>query len=70
MEKKARISKWLVLCVIIISLGLLFGFVQGTVFIFWFLAILNLFFGPVCLILYLIEVKNGVFANTEEDSEI
>ena len=66
-EKKVQISKWLVLLVVLVSCYVMAGFASGMDHMFWFLAIMNLVFGPACLIFYLIEVKKGVFAYTEEE---
>jgi len=64
-EKKNRISKYLVVMVIIVSFVILWGFTTGVTGVVWFLAIFNLLFGPCCLFFYLLEVKRGVFKNID-----
>lgn len=54
--------------VVILAIFMLVGFVMGISALFWVLAIFNIVCGPVCFILYLIEVKRGVFA-TEIEGE-
>lgn len=52
--------------VIILSILILWGFTVGNAPVFWILAIFNLICGPLCLVLYLREVRHGVFADHED----
>lgn len=60
-----KIGNFFAVIVVILAILLLVGFTIGNAMLFWVLAILNLICGPVCFILYLIEVKRGVFAVEE-----
>lgn len=54
-----------ILCVIMtILLGI--GFITGSSWYFWMMAIINLTCAPICFIFYLIEVKKGIFADRAE----
>jgi hypothetical protein len=54
--------------VIITAIVLMVGFITGQSWLAWGLGILNIVFGPVCLILYLIEIKKGVFKDDGADA--
>lgn len=53
--------------VLIISILILYGFATGFSGVIYVLAAANLICGPLCLVLYLMEVKKGVFKADEED---
>ena len=67
-DKNNRIENIFSVVVVIISLLILYGFTVGNTPIFYFLIIANFVCGPICLVLYLIEIKRGVF-RVEEDEE-
>jgi len=48
---------------VIIAIGVL----QGANWLLWGMGILNIVFGPVCLVLYLLEIRKGVF-NEDKDA--
>ncbi len=54
------------LVVFVLAIFILIGFTTANSALFWILAIFNLLCGPVCLILYLMEVRRGVFASDKE----
>jgi len=55
--------------VVIVAALLLYGFYAGSELVIYALVAINLVSGPLCLILYLREVKRGVFA-AEEGNEL
>ncbi len=56
--------------VLAVSILILYGFVKGASSLMYLLAIANLICGPICLVMYLIEVKKGVFKTDEKDEEM
>ena len=56
--------------VLAISIFVLLGFANGATSMMYFLVIANLICGPLCLILYLIEVKKGIFKTNDEEDDI
>lgn len=66
-EKKHKIGNILAVITVLVSILVPLGFLAGTEILFWFLIIVNLLFGPCCLIAYLMEVKRGVFAYNEDE---
>ena len=69
-EVEAKYAKWskiLVFLVIVAGIIIGVGFVQGANWFGWLLAVINIVFGPACLIFYLLEIKHGVFK--EEEAE-
>jgi len=61
-----RMGNTFSLIVFILAICILIGFATANSALFWVLALFNLLCGPVCLIMYLAEVKRGVFSNDEE----
>lgn len=71
MEKKYnKIGNIFSIVVLAISIFVLYGFANGTSTMMYFLAIANLICGPLCLILYLLEVKKGIFKTDEENEQV
>lgn len=66
-EKKHKIGNILAVITVLVSILVPLGFLAGTEILFWFLIIVNLLFGPACLVAYLMEVKRGVFAYNEDE---
>lgn len=66
-EKKHKIGNILAVITVLVSILVPLGFLAGTEILFWFLIIVNLLFGPTCLVAYLMEVKRGVFAYNEDE---
>ncbi len=66
-QAKNRLGTIAAILVIVISIIILAGFSYGATPVLWILSIINLISGPTCFILYLREVKKGVFENKEEN---
>ena len=66
-EKKNKVGNILAIIVLVASCLLPLGFAVGTEVLFWVLIVINLLFGPVCFIGYLMEVKRGVCAYDDGD---
>lgn len=65
-NKYNRIGNFFTILVLIIAVIIGAGFIYGGSYAIWILSIANILCGPICLILYLIEIKKGVFSNKEE----
>lgn len=67
MEKSYnKTGNFFAVIVVILAVLILAGFVVGSSALFWLLAVLNLVTGPICFVLYLMEIKKGVFAAEKE----
>lgn len=66
-QAKNRLGTIASVLVIIISIIILAGFSYGATPVLWMLSIANLISGPACFILYLREVRRGVFEDKEEN---
>lgn len=67
--QKETFGNTLALIVTVICVLVLIGTYMASDLLVWFLMIVNFVFGPACLFFYLIEVKKGVFANTEDPDQ-
>ncbi len=67
--KKQKLAYfWAAITVIVVILLAVLLPVAGGKFMLIFLGIANLIFGPICAILYIMEVKKGVF-NVDDEEE-
>lgn len=66
-EKKNKIGNVLSAFIVVLCILLVFAVNNALGPLFWFLIIVNLVSGPACLILYLREVRSGIFAYDESD---
>ena len=66
-EQKDKIGNWLSLAVCIMGVLLGYGFLVGSNFMMWTIAVVNLVFGPACFVFYLIEVRKGIFSRDDEE---
>lgn len=65
---KNSIGNLLVIAIIIITIALGFGMVQGANWMGYIMIAVTLVSGPLCFLLYLNEIRKGVFK--VDDSEI
>ena len=69
-QAKNRLGTIAAILVIVISIIILVGFSYGATSLLWILSITNLISGPTCFILYLREVRKGVFEDKEKNLKI
>lgn len=65
---KNTVGNILVIAIIIIAIGLGIGMVQGANWMGYFMVAVTLISGPLCFLLYLNEMRKGLFkANDDEE---
>lgn len=60
-DRNNKIGNLFSIVVLIMAVIIAVGFATAGSYTIWIIAIANLVCGPVCLAMYLIEVKKGVF---------
>ena len=65
-ERANKIGNILAIIVVLVACLLIWRLTVGIDIVFWIFSIMLLLFGPGCFILYLREVKNGIFKDDEE----
>ncbi len=65
-EKMKKLGNVLAIIVVLVAGLLIWGLTVGIDVVFWIFSIMLFLFGPVCFVLYLREVKRGIFKDDEE----
>lgn len=65
-EKLNKIGNIVAVIVLLIVVMIIWGLTSGIDALFWIFIVAEFVFGPACFILYLREVKRGVFKDDEE----
>jgi hypothetical protein len=65
-KKMAQYANTLFIGVFAVVFIVAIGTIQGANWLLWGMGILNLLFGPICLILYLLEIRKGIFNENKE----
>ena len=68
-QNKSKLGNFLCVAIIIITALLAFGMVAGSNLMGWLLIAVNIISSPICFLLYLNEIRKGVFKN-DSDNEI
>ena len=68
-EKMNKLGNIIAVIVLIICVLIIWCLVGGIDIVFWFFIIVEFIFGPACFVLYLREVKKGVFKDDSEEEE-
>ncbi len=64
-EKMNKLGNFLAVIVMLVACLLILGLKVGIDAVFWIFIVLLFFFGPACFVLYLREVKRGIFKDEE-----
>lgn len=65
-EKMNKLGNILAIIVVLIACLLIWGLLVGIDVVFWIFSVMLFLFGPACFVLYLREVKRGIFKDDEE----
>lgn len=65
-EKMNKLGNFLAVIVMLVACLLILGLKVGIDAVFWIFIVLLFIFGPACFVLYLREVKSGIFKDDEE----
>lgn len=65
-NKMNKLGNILAVIVVLVACLLILGLKVGIDVVFWIFIVMLLVFGPACFLLYLREVKRGIFKDDEE----
>lgn len=64
-EKMNKLGNLLAVVVVLVACLLIWGLVVSIDAVFWIFIVMLLIFGPACFVLYLREVKRGIFKDED-----